>query len=402
MRAQTSLPLVVGVDMGYGHLRAAWPLAEALGVAVSRADEPPHANPSELRVWAGTRKVYEQLSRLSQQPPVGAPFRYLLDRVTTIQALDSSDDLSRPDLAARLLGWCIDRGFGAGLYRHLESGETSLVSTFYAPAIAADGGSSRPVFCVVTDSDVHRVWVPRDGGRSRIHYFVPTPATAERLLSYGVHKDKIECTGFPLPLTLEANADTALTHRLRRLQGEGDAPPLLTVAIGGAGAQAGRVRTLLRSLASPLNSGVLRLALVPGLRKGLARRFRRWAMAELGNNGDSVEVVSAENFDELYRRFNDLLASTDALWTKPSELSFYAALGLPLIVDDPVGAHERANARWLFEAGAAVGRPMPAALADAIPSWLSDGTLARCARRGFDRLPRGATTTIAARVLNSS
>jgi len=37
----------------------------------------------------------------------------------------------------------------------------------------------------------------------------------------------------------------------------------------------------------------------------------------------------------------------------PSEMTFFAALGLPLILAPAVGVHERYNARWATEAGAA-------------------------------------------------
>ena len=34
-----------------------------------------------------------------------------------------------------------------------------------------------PVFCVVTDTDIHRVWAPLDGDRSRVRYLVPATVT---------------------------------------------------------------------------------------------------------------------------------------------------------------------------------------------------------------------------------
>jgi UDP-N-acetylglucosamine:LPS N-acetylglucosamine transferase len=395
-------PLVASVDMGYGHLRAAWPLAERLGVTVSRADRRPLASAGDRLVWGAAKACYEWLSRLSQKRHYGRSFHRLLDSITAIRTSEPSSDASPPDRASRFLELCIGRGFGAKLCRRLEATGAPLVSTFYALALAADRRGSSPVFCVVTDSDIHRVWAPVNGGRSRIHYLVPTPGTATRLLSYGVREDRISFTGFPLPVALEAGAEDALARRLGRLEGRSDAPPLITLAIGGAGAQAGRALELLRSLAVPLKAGTVRLALVAGLRRRLARTFRHWVASELGSARSTVEVIEAEDFEALYQRFNALLERTDVLWTKPSELSFYAALGLPMILDDPVGDHERANARWLLDAGAARMRPSSADAATLIPSWLNDGTLARCARNGYDSLPRGGTMAIVDLTLNNS
>jgi UDP-N-acetylglucosamine:LPS N-acetylglucosamine transferase len=402
MRDHRPPPLVVSVDMGYGHLRAAWPLAERLGVTVTRADGRPLASAGDRMLWSTTRASYERLSRLSQRRRYGRSFHRLLERITTIRSTESTADTSRPDRASRILDAFISRGFGTTLCRKVEATGAPLLTTFYAPALTADRRTSGPVYCVVTDSDVHRVWAPVDGSRSRIYYLVPTPGTATRLLSYGVREDRISFTGFPLPAKLESQAEDALERRLGHLERGRGASPLITLAIGGAGAQAERARDLLRSLAAPLEAGTIRLALVAGLRRRLAQRFRHWVASELGSTANTVEVIEAESFQALFHRFNDLLERTDVLWTKPSELVFYGALGLPMILDDPVGDHERANARWLLGAQAGLMRPPAAEVATVIPSWLSDGTLARCARSGFDNLPRGGTETIVDLVLNNS
>ncbi len=43
-----------------------------------------------------------------------------------------------------------------------------------------------------------------------------------------------------------------------------------------------------------------------------------------------------------------MLRTTDILWTKPSELSFYTALGLPIIMTPPLGSQEEFNRKWLL------------------------------------------------------
>jgi hypothetical protein len=82
------------------------------------------------------------------------------------------------------------------------------------------------------------------------------------------------------------------------------------------------------------------------------------------------------------------MARTDALWTKPSELSFYAALGLPLVFASPVGVHERYNRRWVRESGAGAVQRDPSAAWQWLSDWLEDGTLAGAAWSGFTRLPK--------------
>ena len=47
--------------------------------------------------------------------------------------------------------------------------------------------------------------------------------------------------------------------------------------------------------------------------------------------------------DEYFNTFNETLRETDILWTKPSELSFYAGLGIPIIIAPTIGSLEDFN-----------------------------------------------------------
>ena len=140
---------LVAIDMGYGHLRPAHALAERLGVDVLEADRPPLAGSGEQRLWRVARRGYSAITRASQRR-FGAPLRALLSAITDIPALDP--DQSSPSLAVKTLDLFIQRGLGAGMLERLRDG-APLVTTFYAPAIIADGRCTNDVFCVVTDAD---------------------------------------------------------------------------------------------------------------------------------------------------------------------------------------------------------------------------------------------------------
>lgn len=81
--------------------------------------------------------------------------------------------------------------------------------------------------------------------------------------------------------------------------------------------------------------------------------------------------------------FNLALRETDVLWTKPSELSFYAALGLPIIMSAPVGSQEDFNREWLLNIGAGIDSPEAEFVDEWLPDLLSSGRLARAAVDGF-------------------
>ncbi len=59
---------------------------------------------------------------------------------------------------------------------------------------------------------------------------------------------------------------------------------------------------------------------------------------------------------DVFAKFNQLLHEKDVLWTKPSELCFYPALGIPLIMSAPLGHTRSATSRWCCGSAPASGR----------------------------------------------
>ena len=441
--------------MGYGHLRAAHALADALGTEVLHADRPPLADRDEERLWAAARRVYEWTSRWSQLPWIGGPLRKLLDAVTHIPHFEPARDRSAATRPVRALGRLIDRGLGRALARHLAERGTPLLTTYFASAVAVDEhrrrhtadhsgrptgapeGTQPPLCCVVTDADLARAWVGRRPAETDVHYLVPSRRALQRLRSYGVPAERVEKTGFPLPGELLGGPDLAVLRRnlaarlvrldpegaFRALLGpevepflgplpeaeEGGRPPHFAFIVGGAGAQAELAEPLLRSLAPLVADGTLRLTLVAGTRREVADGFERAVArrglelldrgAEGGSGGAAgVAVLWERTVDAYFRRFNRLLASTDLLWTKPSELTFFAALGLPLVFTLPVGVQEHHNRRWAEHHGAALRAPDPHAAAARLAGWLADGSLATTAWNGFLHLPKLGLYRIVQRV----
>src|SRR3954469_15598215 len=112
---------------------------------------------------------------------------------------------------------------------------------------------------------------------------------------------------------------------------------------------------------------------------------------------DGVELLSQPDVFSYFRAFNELLARADALWSKPSELTFFAALGLPFIGAPPVGVHEEWNLRWAADRGAALKQHDPATAGEWLLEWVEDGLLAGAAEAGL-KLPKMGLYEIAAEV----
>jgi hypothetical protein len=410
-------PVIASVEMGYGHLRAAHALATALGTEILHVDRPPLVSPEEQRLWRASRRLYELTSRASQIPVVGAPLRSILEALTDIPHLHPQRDLSAHTLQVRSLQRLIGKGLGQGLSDLLQRTGAPLLTSFFAPAISADFHGCERIYCLVTDADINRAWVPLCPERTRIFYLTPSYRALHRLRAYGVPKAQIAFTGFPLPHELVGGTELTvlqrnLAARLVRLdrkrvfrdqaRGEIDhflgdlpadqegRPPLLTYTVGGAGAQAGLARQLLKSVRGLIEEDRLRLCLAAGVRAETAAKFREW-VHEAGLEprlGHGVDVFLAGSLEEYFPRFNEILAGTDVLWTKPSEMTFFSALGLPLIFSPPMGVHERYNRRWAIENGPGLKQREPVHAGYWLREWLNEGTLAAAAWYGFLRMPK--------------
>ena len=415
---------VVAIDMGYGHLRPARSLARQLNAEILHTDRPPLADAEEQRRWAATRRFYESVSRISGIPWIGPPLRGVLNSITDIPNLYPFRDLSGANFGVRLLARSARQGLGRSIVRYLRERDLALLTTFYSPAVLADFHGYERIFCVVTDSDVNRVWAPIQPKTSRIHYLAPSGRVVRRLQAYGVPKSQIELTGFPLPHSLVGGTEGSALHknlleRLARLDptqafrhafaadlehlGQLPAtnePPHLVFAVGGSGAQAELSAAFLPSLRPLLERRRLRLTLVAGVRAEVKARFEdELSRARLADQlGRSVDILHEPVLDDYFDRFDELLAKTDILWTKPSELVFYAALGIPLLLAPPVGIHESYNLRWARENGAGFKQRDARVVGDRLLEHLHDGNLASAAWAGYRRLPSQGLYRIAERV----
>jgi hypothetical protein len=422
-------PLIAAVTMGYGHLRAAYPLADAVDTEVVAVDEPPLAHNNEVKLWTWVRRMHEVLSKpLPLLPGLERPMRAMMDAATMIPSLHEARDHNSANWSVHLMQQLVRRGLGRGMVERLRRTGAPLLTSFYAPALIADHAGIEEVYCVVTDADCNRVWAPVDASSTRIRYFAPSRRVVRRLISFGVPHKNITLTGFPLPLSLtesglgQESLRSRVARRIARLDPAGVfrdlhqeelnltfpgawttplsvrelGPVTLTFAVGGAGAQAEIAESFLPSLRQKIIKNELRVNLIAGTRPEVRDKFARMVQnAGLDKHvGHGVQIVYAPRFRHYYDIYNATLHDTDVLWTKPSEMSFYAALGLPCIIAPPVGSHERYNRRWLREQGVGLKQRRADRANGWFTEWLEDGTLAAAAWSGFLRLPRRGTELI--------
>ena len=362
---------IVSINMGYGHQRTAHPLKFlAKGGEIISANNYEGIPDKDKRIWESSRHFYEAVSRFKKFPILGEAIFYLFDLTQKINSFYTKKDLSTPNFTQRRTYPLFKKGWGKDLIEKLDS-KIPFVSTFYNPAFMAEYFKyPGEIFCVVCDADISRSWAPLSGKNSRIKYFTPNQRTTERLKSYGVKSKNIILTGYPLPrenteekkiledvknriINLDPSNryrekyDFVVREKLGKLPLKSDHPLTITFAVGGAGAQKEVGIDLVRKLKKQLYEKKLKIILVAGTKKKIKDYFEKQinngGLGEFLNN--SVEILYDNNFSDYYDKFNLALRKTDILWTKPSELSFYSALGLPIIISPGIGSQEDFNRR---------------------------------------------------------
>ena len=409
--ALTSIPLVVAVEMGYGHLRAAHNIAESLGTSITRMDMPPVAGPAEAALWRGILGIYTALSKACDSRLAGPAAHALLEQLTEITPLPRNNRIESANLLSHLADRLTGNFLGRRLCKMTAGSNKQVVATYPAAAMAVRRASASRVFCLATDTDLNRAWAARDPKSAGIEYFAPVSRVVDRLRTFGVPDSKIHLTGFPLPQSLVGQAAPILARRIHRLdpnrtfrsqvpepiaglieQAEAKYPKkpiMLTLAVGGAGGQTRHVAQILQSLRKRILDEEVHLTLVAGIRPNVVEAFERVIQSVgLPGQGRGVDILFASAHSEYFQRFETCLAHTDILWTKPSELVFYAALGLPILLAPPVGGQEHANRQWLISNESALDAGDPSHMDSRLQQLLGGGQLCTIAWNAYSRLDR--------------
>lgn len=405
---------IVTVDMGYGHQRAAYPLRNLSPTGkVLVANNYAGISKQDYNEWNSGRRVYEFFSRLSNVPLVGKNLFGLFDRFQSLDQFYPHRNLSAPNLQVRQNYYLIRHGFGKDLVQLLNQEDIPLITTFFTVAFFAEEHKFKnDIYLVICDSDVSRTWAPLYPAKSRIKYLAPCRRVVERLKMYGIREENIFLTGFPLPEenignrlhTLQIDLAERIInldpeHRYRhkysetvkqflkgiKIQARHHHPLTLTFAVGGAGAQRALADIIMLSLKPKLLAGKINLNLVAGSRHDVYRHFKgtikQTGLSRVAD--ENLNILYAEDKEEYFRIFNQSLRTTDILWTKPSELVFYSALGLPIIMAPSLGSQEDFNRTWLKTIGAGISQGDPEYTDEWLSDWVSSGWLAEAAMSGY-------------------
>lgn len=421
---------VISVDMGYGHQRAAYPLKDIVYERIITANNDKIISLKDHRLWEQSREFYEFISRLKQIPFIGKLAFGVYDKLQNISPFFPFRDLSKPNFAVLRLKALLNRGLCKSIVNYTCQKNIPVITTHFIPAMAFYY-QKKKIFCIITDTDINRIWVPDNPKKSTITYFSPCRHITQRLREYGINEQYIIETGFPLPKE-NIGKDMAivkkdLLSRLVNLDPKGiffakysslikehankqfdikkikqykNHPLTLMFTIGGAGAQVEIAKTMIESLKDKIKNNEIKVIISVGTKLDLKMFFEKKSI-ELELK-DMFEIIFALDKKTYFEKFNNALHTTDILWTKPSEISFYTALGIPIIIAPPIGAHEVNNKEWLEHMGAGFVQNNPAYVDNWLFYWLADGRLADAAIQGFIDAPLMGTYRIEEYLFNNN
>jgi hypothetical protein len=401
---------LVAADMGYGHQRAIYPLIRSSLEGPINLNDYLEIENWEKKYWLNSKKAYEKISYFKKVPLLGDWIFKAMDYFQRIEKFYPNRDLSAQTLQQKMFFKAVKKGVGKKLIEKLNKNPIPLVTSFFVAAYVAEYYQYKgDVYCIVCDADISRAWAPINPKESKIKYLAPNNRVKKRLMMYGVRERRVIVTGFPLPLENIGDDNEVLlgsvVKRLNKLdpnrlidkgvltkeieeynlqhQNQTKTPIIITFAVGGAGAQRRIGAAIAEKLKNDIESGKIKLNLVAGSRLDVYNYFEEFLKKIKLQNHPNINIVYHPQKMEYFRLFNRCLIDTDILWTKPSELSFYSGLGLPIIISEPLGSQEVFNREWLLSIGVGFDSLDLMYVNEWFFDWIKDGRLAKATLNAY-------------------
>jgi processive 1,2-diacylglycerol beta-glucosyltransferase len=319
--------LLLSVSAGAGHVRAAEALRAAAtgmpGVEALHLDVMDHVSPA-------FRALYTDLYlKLVEHSP------------TTWSMLYRIMDRTPPNAAIARLRRAIERLNTHDLRRAIARfAPDAVVCTHFLPAelLMRERNRGRldcPVHVVVTDFDLHGMWVVPD----MAGWFAASDEVAFRMQARGLDAARIHVTGIPIMPAFAQVLDRAACAVEFGLD-----PQRRAILLMGGGAGLGGLDEVAARLLH-LDADFQLVALAGRNAKAL-EKLQALARAQPGR-------LVAQGFTDRVER---LMGACDLVITKPGGLttSECLALGRPMIVHAPIPGQEERNCDYLLEQGAAL------------------------------------------------
>lgn len=339
--------LVLSVKAGAGHLRAAQAVTHAIrerfpNVEVVSADALEYTNAAFRK---GYTEGYETLVR--NLPSVW-------------ERIYESLETKPADSNAKKLATLWSRLNTKHLLMFVENFKPDVIAcTHFLPAEVlgaqrAKGKLRAPVYTILTDYDIHSMWI-QEGVTG---YFVASSEMAHALREKGIGTAFVEVSG--IPILPEFAREYPPRETMRQTLGLNPAQRTVLVAAGGFGMMS--ADDAVKLLAGHLPEA--QFLAVAGRNAELEKRLKKLARAYKGR-------VKPFGFVD---NMHELMAASDLAVSKSGGLttSECLAMGLPMLVFNPIPGQEERNAIYLLEHGAGLWTRTPAQMLFKVKALLDD------------------------------
>jgi UDP-N-acetylglucosamine:LPS N-acetylglucosamine transferase len=320
--------LILSASAGAGHIRAAQAIERAI-IETHAAREVRHVDTLEY-----TNKVFRNLyskayiEMVSRMPDVLGWLYDQFDKPWQNERRRLAFDKLNTRPFVRLLG---------------DEQPDIIICTHFLPAeiiswLKAKQRLSTPQAIVVTDMDVHAMWLCHHFE----HYFVAIDETRAHLEKLGIAAEKITVSGIPIdPVFAGAFDKRAMRDK------HGFAQDKTTILISAGGFGVGAIQHLVTALVDLQHPA--QVVAVCGRNEELKRELEQTA-ARLPSSRVAINVVGYT------KEMHELMAASDILLGKPGGLTTSEALamGLAFVIVNPIPGQEERNADHLLEEGVAI------------------------------------------------
>jgi processive 1,2-diacylglycerol beta-glucosyltransferase len=319
--------LIVSQKSGAGHVRAAEALEKALKTSggrleIKRVDFLDYAGPTVRSILG---RGYTELAK--RLPDVYGFLDIQFGEIGSFQKYLPLLKIGAPDFVKLL---------------KTERPDAVIATHPMPAALALDLKKRKEISCplevIITDYKAHLIWVI--GKTEDLNYFVATEEMAWDLERCGIPRKNIHLCGIPI--------DPVFSQKFnrRKLTGKyGLRKDKLTVLLYAGSFGSINILEILGVLKSFKEK--LQIIAVCGKDENLHKKILRFAKTA----PEFVPKVFSwtQNIEEL-------MAIADVLISKPGgiTISEATAMGLPLVIINPIPGQEEANANWLMENGAAL------------------------------------------------
>ncbi|MCX7589601.1 MAG: hypothetical protein RMK17_01570 [bacterium] len=371
----------------------------------------------DKNLWQKNKKLYNFISNIQKIPILSNVSFNILNKFQTIKNIYFKKQNQNPDptFILKQIYELIQKGWGKHLIEFLknQNKELPIISDLNIPLFMAEYYNYPSKICqIVYRSDIQRSILPLNIIQSKIIYFASTENVAQKLLQYGVLKENIFLTGYPLPKEnigkinqyeiIKKNIKNRILNLAPKKNYSKNFQDLISKNIGRLPKQSNHKLTImfcaeeiekqktiailmLKNLAYMLQNESINLIISCGLNEENKQFFLKEILKlRLGLNIDKNIFIIYDPLPQKYfKLFNEALNRTDILWTNPNELVFYAALGIPIILSPSKNLNEKINEKWLIENEAGIKQQDPKYTNEWLFDLIREGKLAEMAINGF-------------------